>query len=316
MPAETDQTTAKELSDRWWEASEDYRKNWHWLRAAASLVGGDKRLLLLGPGKENTLHEITLGLKEFLIRAGFDAAILDGDLDLSEHRRQAAGYPRIVALPITIGSCVEVLDFSKEPDLRRLLSVVLPGEHRGGYFARVVEDQGLKIRECGQVGDEVDDSLGKKCLIALAGPLGREESASEATAWTRDAPPEENAQAREAKGEIEAGSGGTVESPPMSGLTKGIFAFGALAVVAFVVLTLLASIFAGLVLVGILIAVLAFALRSEGKLSETHLVEVILAVLKQVPKLKALGRRQDQKQLPPGGSSDPPDEEDSDPPDE
>jgi hypothetical protein len=299
MPAEVDPAAIRELSDRWWDASASYRENPHWLRASATLAAGDTRLLLLGPGKENALHEITLGLKEFLDRAGFSPAILDGDLDLPEHRKQASDYPRIVALPITVGSCAEVLDFSAQPHLRELLAVVLPSEHRGGYFARVIEEQELKIRECGSVGEEIDDSLGKKCLMALAGPLARRESAEEADAWTDRAPPEENAPAREGRGR----AGDLGEHPRLSPLAMGFFGFGALAIIALVVLAIAASPWVLIFLVLIVIVIVVVVLTGEDKLSETNLVKIFQEIIKQLPRPNILGRR-NQKQLPPPGSND------------
>ena len=304
-----------ELSERWWESSAQYRETGHWLTAHASFRKGDNRVLLLGPGHKNPLHGVTSDLKAFLERVGFQAATLDGDFDPHEHRAQAADYPRIVALPVTVGSCSEVLDFAADEDLRARLAVVLPREHHSGYFARILrEDRGLKVSECGAVDatTEIDAELGKKCLMALAARENRLSSASQAASMTAAARGPENVQAREAGIATQTGDE-LVPAPPRT-LTRVVGGF-ALAVIGAVVALAVAGISAGTIaVVGVILLIVFFGLqpillRQVGLISEASLVKMFSEVARQISSLSGSSSpQQAEPQNLPEGQSPPPGE--------
>jgi hypothetical protein len=214
--------------------------------------------------------------------------MLDGGLNLEEHRQQAAEYPRIVALPITVGSCAEVLDFFGREELRKILAVVLPTEHHGGYFAALLRDdeRRLTIRGCGPVADaeaEIDANLGKMFLMELAGPLCKVASTSAAQRQTAARRGPDSVQAREAQAHGEA-----VATAPSTALAKWVLGSAALVILSVALVALagaswMTTLVVGVVLLMVLLIIGPFALRTMGLLSEPSFVSLTTEVIKQVP---------------------------------
>ena len=252
------------------------------------MIEGDNRTLLVGPGSQSGLHEVTLGLSRFLELVGFRAIMLDRDFDPSEHRAEAARYPWIVALPISVGSSAELLDFAAQDDLRGRLAVVLPAQYRDGYLVSLLQDRyGLKVRACGSVSDDldqVDRELGKGALIALATVGNKVRSIKDAAALSATAPVPDNVQAREA--EMVPAS----RPLPARAAAGGFFLFAALGVGGVFALVLLGASVAGtvvaaLVFVLVLAVLGALVLRSAGLLEEQDLVKIVGQVVQAVPLL-------------------------------
>lgn len=286
------------LAERWWAFSQEYRKCGHWLRAQAHLADGDRRVLLLGPGKRTELHSVTLSLKAFLERAGFQAHMLDSRFEPDEHRNQAAGYPQIIALPITIGSCSEVLDFAERAELRSVLRIVLPREHSDGYFARILtHDRYIKPRSCGQIGADgnTDGDVGTSCLMALAAGIVGTRNIDRADSITASRHDPESVPARIAAastnhpGSLPAGAGRTESQPSIEwAATVGIALIAAVCIAAATVTGLAAkSVFLGLgaflAVVIVFIALCLVVLRVTGKISEWSVFRLMTTLLEQIP---------------------------------
>lgn len=182
MSTGTSEDVAGDLATRWWDASADYRAGHHWRAADVALSSADKRLLLLGPGTNSDLHFVTVALRAFLERVGFEVSVMDGELDPSAHRQHVALFPRIAALPVTVGSSIEILDLLVDyardkgsdgaigfPDVA---SIVLPDDFSAGYFARVLlHDFEVHVQSCGAVSTsagDIGDDIGRRMLQALA----------------------------------------------------------------------------------------------------------------------------------------------------
>lgn len=282
----------EELAERWLEASRVYREDDHWFKARLALSRRDNRVLILGPGRAHALSALTQAMERFLREAGLAPVTLDGDLLPKEHRERAKAFELIVALPVTIGTTAEVLDFLSNDDLADRVVVVLPHAYRDGYFARIVEhDHQVSIRSCGSIGDDpsgVDNDIGKKTLMALAtrlATLDNEELALHATGLI-SAPA--NVQAR-----MQQRAAPTVSSP--NPWKSGSFYLGSFVVVGLVTagVAAVAGPWAAVPLLAIgVLAVLAIGplqQRQDGQLTEKSFLELMIEVARNLPRI--VGRR-------------------------
>lgn len=200
---------AAALAERWWSDSQRYLADPHWRKASATLEEADARILLLGPGPKSDLWMITLGLERFLKRAGFNVNRMDEELAPDSHRSKAREYDRIAAVPVTVGSSVEVFDLLIEDrrngvdsSLRHRITVLLPENYASSYFGRVLgEDLEIRIRFCDPLGPEIDEvppAIGRLLLKRLAEELNNSRAERKSRSLTEQAPEPSNLQAREA----------------------------------------------------------------------------------------------------------------------
>ena len=192
-----------ELAERWWRASETFRSQPDWVKVAGQLGSCDPRVLVLGPGERDPAHPLTKALTLFLQRIGLSPRALTTDSDPAAHREFAADFPWIIALPISVGSCAEVLDFAHRDALRERLSVILPEEYNGGYFARIIGyDHSFPTRYCGTVSGFqsglIDEKIGIKVLLEVTKYVRVTISRSQAREKTDEAPVPSSIQARDA----------------------------------------------------------------------------------------------------------------------
>lgn len=277
-------------------------------------------MLVVGPGKRDARHSWVAGALSLLSDVSLQPTLLDGDLNLEEHREEASSYPLILALPVSIGSCAEVLDFSEYEHLRSKLRLVVPGNWQKGYFAQVVGKKGFAVRFSQVSQDDLQPppDLGKALLMAIATEKVRGRSVKMAHDTSERAPGESSVQSRtvEAIGRAGGGSGGqtivvvqpggdVVVNPEGGSRVGNAWKNGSFFVIAFVVL--LGAIAAGKRAVGskdflasIAATYLAFTLvaisllKYEGKLKEKSFVELLKIVIFPFGLLRG-GRPSDQQ---------------------
>jgi hypothetical protein len=191
---------ASELVERWWGASAGLRDDPWWTNASAVLGTTDRRVLLVGPGPRDPYAPITEAVREFLARAGLVPEMLDGRLGREAHLERARQFPRIVAVPLSVGSSTEVLDLLAE-NMRDRLSVVLPKDYGDGYFYKAVHKR-CSVAMCGsieQIGATDEHSLGAAILSGVGELLLKEASLAQAQSLTSRAPSESSIPARLAR---------------------------------------------------------------------------------------------------------------------
>lgn len=208
MTVPNPQEDAEALVERWWDHATTYMSDAHWRRAAATLHESDPRVLLLGPGGKSDLFAITLALERFLERVGFSVSRMDEELDVESHRSRAREFARIAAVPVTVGSSVEVFDLLVEDrrtnaanPLRHRIKILLPSNYMSGYFAQVLDaDFDVRITLCDPLGptiDQVPPSVGRLILKRLAEELNSTRGQWRGRDLTERAPEPSNLQARE-----------------------------------------------------------------------------------------------------------------------
>src|ERR1041384_7865078 len=102
---------ATAVAGDWLTAVASFRHGPYW-GAALENLPQDRRILIVGPGSKDPQHYLTEALRLFLLDIGFAPSVLDEDLDVHAHRQTAQFFPWVVALPVSVGACVEVLDLA------------------------------------------------------------------------------------------------------------------------------------------------------------------------------------------------------------
>lgn len=189
-----------DLTEVWWEASAKYRKDPHWLKAEARLKLTNPDVMLISPGDGHPLGFLTRAAEAFLQRVGFRPLVIDSGIEIAEHRARASNAPRVLALPVSVGSVAEVFDLWRNvPGC--ILKLLVPSDCADNYFVRIIESDADAPRmiRCGRVLEGARKDVGKRILQLLAESLGKEEAVERAAALTAEVKGFPSLQGKEAK---------------------------------------------------------------------------------------------------------------------